>query len=191
MDHSRDLGKVGAQGLRGDPRGCRGDPDLVDLEEDRQEREVPRYRVRHKGPPGTRTGEPSSASRPLQERHRSRSPLPGPMADEAPPEARAKQARPDAAHLAFMSNELSVSPCKYWKDENAMAEVAIDLPQWSSSQRKEMMRDFSAFIVRQLKRQNTEVSERRMSDDEKADQSCHAERSEQLCGFLGIDLESG
>ena len=142
-------------------------PDLVDPEEDRQEREVPRYRVRHKGPPGLGSAEASSASRPPQARPRSRSPVPGREVDEAPPEPRAKQARPDYVHQALLANELSMSPCEYWKDENAMVEVAIDLPQWSSPQRKEMMRDFSAFIVRQLKRQNTEVSERRMSEDEK------------------------
>ena len=142
-------------------------PDLVDLEEDRQEREVPR--VRHTGPPGKAATRPSSAFRPHQERPRSRSPLPGRGADEALPEPRAKQARPDSVHLAFMSNELSMSPCEYWKNENAMVEVAIDLPHWSSPQRKQMMRDFSAFIVRQLKRQNTEVSERRMSEDEKTE----------------------
>ena len=103
-----------------------------------------------------------------RQRHRSRSPAARRVADEdqAPVEPRAKQAR-QSVYETLPHHELSLSPCDYWKAEDAAVAIEVDLPQWCSPKRKEMMRDFSAFIVRQMKRQNVEVSERRLSELDK------------------------
>ena len=86
--------------------------------------------------------------------------------DRRPVEPRPKQPRQDVG-VAVKEPEFSLSPSSFWEDQDAAVSVAIDLPGWNSSQRREMFRDMEAFVVRQIKRQNVEVSEKRMTPEEK------------------------
>ena len=133
-------------------------PDDVDGEEDEQERDVvpSRHRVRGKQP-GRQRGNAAP---------RSRSPRASGRADRRPVEPRPKQPRQDVG-AAVKEPEFSLSPSSFWEDQDAAVSVAIDLPGWNSSQRREMFRDMEAFVVRQIKRQNVEVSEKRMTPEEK------------------------
>ncbi|CAE7847453.1 RE1 [Symbiodinium microadriaticum] len=64
-------------------------------------------------------------------------------------------------------HELSRSPCNYWQQEDAAISIDIPLPQWTDPQCKEMMRDMSAFVVKQIRRRNVELSEKCLSAEER------------------------
>eukprot|EP00439_Symbiodinium_sp_Y106_P027988 s1180_g3.t1 len=145
-------------------------PDLVDLGEDDVERQPPAHRLRRKtrdeAPVPERPPRSSDSDGP-RDRARSRSPAPKEEPARSSHEPAPKQARANLADVVSDPSHLSLSPCSYWQKEDASVEIGIDLPAWGTGKHKQMMRDMSAFMVRQIRRQNIEVSERRLSEKEK------------------------
>ena len=66
-------------------------------------------------------------------------------------------------------HELSRSPCNYWQQEQAAVSIEVPLPQWTDPQRKEMMRDMCAFVVKQIRKRNVELTERKLTAEERVE----------------------
>ena len=141
----------------------------IDRDEERREREespererTPRRRVGKQ--PQSLSG-PSSGVRGEREVPRSRSPL-------HRMSAKAGGRVPPMQDVAEIVEECGfVFPQEenpYWDKDGAAVSISVELPKMSSRQGKEWTRDLGCFFTKQLRRQAVEISERHLSEEERA-----------------------
>lgn len=61
----------------------------------------------------------------------------------------------------------SETPSQHLQQEEACISIAIDLPDGKAAQKKGWIRDFDAFLVNQVKKNHIEVTERRLSEEDR------------------------
>ena len=135
-----------------------GAPTSEDLASGGQEEEVPDEmmppatprRIPHKRPPEPLASAPSSSRRGVPPGHREPRDLPqdGSWVELVPEVLWATEERPE------------------WQDAAHVVEVAVDLPT-TKKQHEQFFKDAEAFVVKALKKNTIEVSERRMTEEEK------------------------
>ena len=61
----------------------------------------------------------------------------------------------------------SEEPKPFWDQRDVAVEISVELPRFGTGQGKEWTRDLGCFFVKQLKRQNIEVREKHLTDQQK------------------------
>ncbi|CAE7625753.1 GIP, partial [Symbiodinium necroappetens] len=83
---------------------------------------------------------------------------PQPMLRQGLDGPQAHKSRNEEARVLERRPEHALSPSAYWDSEDALVQLEVELPSWESKQRKEMMRDMSAFIAKQLRKNAHELT---------------------------------